>query len=173
MGFFRNKGFFGKTGAQNGPEEVSVAKEINRIKMFGLRDVIICLLVVGFFMLTKNSFNLGGYAGILPTLEETRFGITDLAGKDHFFTYKDADSIELFDDLKSFDKGELVEGTEKRTVTSGTFRNSEFGEYELHVQTKLHNYIVVHDANGVLVFNVESDDTTKQLYDYFIEQRNA
>ena len=89
MGFFRNKGLFGKTGAQGGPEEVSVAKEIDRIKMFGLRDVIICLLVVGFFMLTKNSFNLGGYAGILPTLEETRFGITDLAGKDHFFTYKD------------------------------------------------------------------------------------
>ena len=38
MGFFRNKGFFGKTGAQNGPEEVSVAKEINLL--FG--DPTIC-----------------------------------------------------------------------------------------------------------------------------------
>ena len=33
MGFFRDKGFFGKTGAQNGAEEDSIAKEIRRINV--------------------------------------------------------------------------------------------------------------------------------------------
>ena len=167
-------GLFNK-GTQPPPEATSVSYELKRMKMFGWRDVIVCLLIVAVFLLTKDKFGfgLGSYGGLVPILEETRFGITDLAGEDHFFSYKDADSIEMFSDLKSFDKGELVEGTEKRGVISGTYRNSEFGEYQLHVQTKLNNYIVVHDASGVLVFNVESDETTSQLYDVFIEQRNA
>ena len=166
-------GLFNKLFPGNAPEETTVAAEMRRNKFFGWRDVIVCLLIVGFFLLTKNSLGLGNYGGLTPVLEETRFGITDLNGETHFFSYRDADSIELRDDLKSFDRGEMLDGKENRSVISGTFRNSEFGEYELHVLTKLHNYIVVHDANGVLVFNVESDDTTKQLYDYFIEQRNA
>lgn len=164
-------GFFNRT--QDGPEEVSVAREMDRMKRNGIRDVIICVVIVVVFLLTKNNLGLGSYGGMVPTLEETRFGITDLAGVEHFFTYKDADSIELFNDLKSFDRGELVEGTERRGVTSGTFRNSAFGEYQLHVMNKLDSYIVVRDANGVLVFNVESDETTVQLYEYFVEQHNA
>ncbi len=167
-------GFFDKAEAKP-VEGTSVAQELKRAKMFGWRDVIVCVLIVGFFLLTRNSFGLGlgNYGGMAPVLEETRFGITALDGTTHFFTYADADSIELFDDLKSFDRGEEVEAKQNRQVTSGTYRNSEFGEYQLHVQNKLSNYIVVHDAGGVLVFNLESNETTKSLYEYFMEQRAA
>ena len=158
------------------PEGVSVQQEIKRARNIGWRDVVICLLIVGFFLLTKDRFNLGvglgGYGGLAPVLEETRFGITGLDGNTHFFTYVDADSIELHDDLQSFDRGEKVEGKENRQTVSGTYRNSEFGEYQLHIQTKLHNYIVVHAPDGVIVFNLESDDTTKELHRYFHELRD-
>ncbi len=156
------------------PEGTSVSEELKRSKMFGWRDVIICLVIVAVFLISRNGFGLGlgSYGGLAPVLEETRFGITGLDGVTHFFTYADADSIELYEDLKSFDFGEKVEGQENRQVRSGTYRNSEFGEYQLHVQTKLHNYVVVHAPDGVLVFNLESDDTTKELYKYFISLRD-
>ncbi len=166
-------GLFNKLFPGNAPEETTVAAEMRRNKFFGWRDVIVCLLIVGFFLLTKNSLGLGNYGGLTPVLEETRFGITDLNGETHFFSYRDADSIELRDDLKSFDKGEMLDGKENRQVISGTFRNSEFGEYQLHIQKKLNNYIVVRDANGVLVFSIESDETTRLLYENFMEQRSA
>ncbi len=165
-------GLFNKLSAR-APDETSVQYELKRNKRFAWRDVIICLLIVGFFLLTKNSFGLGSYGGFSPELEETRFGITDLEGTTHFFTYSDAESIELCDGLKSFDKGEQLSGTSNNRVCSGTYRNAAFGEYQLHVQMKVDKYIVVHDASGVLVFNLESDDTTSRLYEYFMERRGA
>ena len=166
-------GFFDKLQEDRPHDTTTVQQEMRRNKFFGWRDVIVCLLIVGVFLIfrdkTGSFLGLGG--GLDPVLEETRFGITDAEGVTHFFGYAEADSIELFSDLKSFDKGEQVDGTATRSLCSGTWRNSEFGEYELHVQTKLKTYIVVHDAGGVLVFNLESDETTRSLYDYFIEQR--
>lgn len=169
-------GFFDKMNEDRPPEATTVQQEMKRNKFFGWRDVVVCLLIVGVFLIfrdkTGSFLGLGG-AGLEPVLEETRFGITDTEGKTHFFGYAEAESIELFSDLKSFDKGEQVDGTATRSLCSGTWRNSAFGEYQLHVQTKLKNYIVVHDAGGVLVFNFESDETTRSLYDYFMEHRDG
>ena len=158
---------------QRPPDATTVQQELKRNKFFGWRDVIVCLLIVGFFLLTKNSLGvgLGSYGGMEPVLEETRFGVTDLDGTTHFFNYTDADSIELRDDLKHFDRGEMIDGQENRRVCSGTYRNSEFGEYQLHIQTKLNQYIVVRAPDGVLVIALESDETTRSLYEYFMEQR--
>ena len=164
-------GLFNKLFPGNSEQETTVAAEMRRNRFFRLRDVIVFLLIIGFFLLARNSLGLGNFGGLTPVLEETRFGITDLNGETHFFTYRDAESIELRDDLKNFDQGEMVDGKENRQVLSGTFRNSEFGEYQLHIEKKLNNYIVVHDANGVLVFNIESDETTKILYENLMEQR--
>jgi len=166
-------GFFNKTDGEM-QESVSVERELKRAKMFGWRDVIICLLIVGFFLLTKNTFKgFSGYGGFSPVLEETQFGIVGLDGETHTFVYAEADSIELRSDLKTFDKGVKVSGDETRRACSGVYRNAEFGDYQLHILSNLKNYIVVHNADGVLVFNIESDDTTKALYEYFMEQLNG
>ena len=168
-------GFFNKL-PDRPPEGLSVEQEIKRARTIGWRDVVICLLIVGFFLLTKDRFNLGvglgNYGGMSPVLEATRFGITGLDGETHFFTYVDAESIELRDDLQSFDRGEKIEGQENRQTVSGLYRNSEFGEYQLHIQVKLHYYIVVHAPDGVIVFNLESDETTKELHRYTNELRS-
>ena len=152
------------------PETASVMEEIKRDRRFGLRDIIVCLLIVGFFLLTKNGLGLG----LTPVLEETRFGVTGVDGTTHFFTYSEVESIELRSDLSNFlqnEKGTLVEGKDQKRVCSGLFHNDAFGDYQLHVQTQLHNFIIVHAPDGVLVFALESDETTKSLYEYFMEQR--
>ena len=167
-------GFFDRQNTEETQESVSVERELKRNKMIGWRDVIICLLIVGFFLLTKNSFKgFSGYGGFSPVLEETQFGIVGLDGETHTFVYAEADSIELRSDLKTFQKGQKISGEETRRACSGVYRNEEFGEYQLHVLSKLNNYIVVRDADGVLVFNIEADETTKALYDYFMEQRDG
>ena len=170
-------GFFNRA-VQEPPEGYSVEQEIKRSRFFGWRDVVICLLIVGVFLLFRNTSlgqRFGNYGGLSPVLEETQFGITGLDGVTHTFVYADSD-IELYEGLKDFlatQKGELVEGQETRQVLSGTYRNDAFGEYQLHVQTKLSSYIVVRNADGVLVFNLESNDTTQELYRYFMELREA
>ena len=156
------------------PETASVMEEIKRDRRFGLRDIIVCLLIVGFFLLTKNGLGLGlgGYGGLAPVLEETRFGVTGVDGTTHFFTYSEVESIELRSDLSDFlrnEKGTLVEGKDQKRVCSGLFHNDAFGDYQLHVQTQLHNFIIVHAPEGVLVFALESDETTQSLYEYFVE----
>ncbi len=156
------------------PEATSVEQEMKRNRFFGWRDVIVCLLIVGFFLLTKNGLGLGlgGYGGLAPVLEETRFGVTGMDGTTHFFTYSEVESIELRSDLSNFlqnEKGTLVEGKDQKRVCSGLFHNDAFGDYQLHVQTQLHNFIIVHAPDGVLVFALESDETTQSLYEHFIE----
>ena len=167
-------GFFHQTPEQP-PEGTSVEREIKRSRFIGWRDVVICLLIVGFFLLTKNSFGIAdSYGGFRPVLEEKQFGITGLDGVTHSFVYVDSET-ELHDDLKDFlanRKGEKLEGTETKRACSGTYHNDEYGDYQLHVQSKLKTYIVVRNADGVIVFNLESDDTTKELHRYMNELRD-
>ena len=175
-------GFMDRKPEEQIPESTSVERELKRAKFFGWRDVVVCLLIVGAFLLIrntelgktlgKNGFG-GGYDGLSPVLEETQFGITGLDGVTHTFVYVDSD-MELREGLKDFldrEKGERVAGEETKRVCSGLYHNEAFGDYQLHVQTRLNNYIVVHTGDGVIVFNLESDETTKELYKYFTQCR--
>ena len=173
-------GFFDRNTEQV-PEGTSVEQELKRARIFGWRDVVICLAIVGVFLLAKDwlndnfGFTFGdSYDGLAPVLEETQFGIKGLDGVAHTFVYVDSD-ITLHEGLKDYlntEKGEIVEAQETRKVCSGVYHNALYGDYQLHVQTKLDKYIVVQNADGVIVFNLESDDTTRELYNYFMELRD-
>jgi len=47
----------------------------------------------------------------------------------------------------------------------GTFSNKEFGTYKLAVCTKPKKFIVVRHAKGILVFNMETVETTLMMYE--------
>lgn len=163
------------------PEATTVEQELKRSRAFGWRDIIVCLAIVGVFLLAKDwlnenfGFTFGdSYDGLAPVLEETRFGITGLDGVTHTFVYVDSD-ITLHEDLKDYlstRKGEIVEAQETRKVCSGVYHNEEFGDYQLHVQTRYDNYILVKNADGVILFNLESNDTTRELYNYMMQLRD-
>jgi len=173
-------GFFDRNTEQV-PEGTSVEQELKRARAFGWRDIIICLAIVGVFLLSKDwlSENFGftfgdSYDGLAPVLEETQFGIKGLDGEAHTFVYVDSD-ITLHEGLKDYlntQKGEIVEAQETRKVDSGVYHNDAYGDYQLHVQTKLDKYIVVKNADGVIVFNLESNDTTQELYNYMMQLRD-
>ena len=51
-------------------------------------------------------------------------------------------------------------------ISSGKFRNDEFGNYKLAVHNSVDACIVVHRTNGeVTVFNMQDDGSTREFYD--------
>lgn len=150
-------------------EQTTVEQELQRSKKTGRRDVIICFVIIILFLLFKNSLGLGQ---ISPILGDEEFGIIGIDGETRSFRYDSIASIELREDISSFKHGELVNGTENKRCWSGVFHNSEFGEYELHVDPRNSKYIVVQNPDGVIVFNIEAPETTQSLYDFILDEMN-
>lgn len=76
--------------------------------------------------------------------------------------YEDIDSIELRDDVSY---GVRVGGLGNANYLTGNFKNDEFGKYRLAVHTSTDVCIVVHTAEKVVVFNLGSDEETKEFHD--------
>lgn len=161
MGHFENAG-----AQESGP---SVQQEMKRAKRTGWRDVIICLIIIVVALLYQESRDTRGISLRLST-EETQVTVVGVDGTEHTLVFSQLESVELFTELEEFDRGEQLSGEATKTLTSGQFRNDAYGEYALHVMNKLHNYVVARGADGVLVFNFESDESTKAIYDYICEK---
>jgi len=154
-------GLFGMNrGAQN--ESTSVEREYKRAKIAGWRDTIICALVIVAVIFAKDALVGAEFA---PVLDETQFSIMLPSGDRRTIVFDELQRVEYRQGLESFDRGELLSGEEARRCFNGVYKNAEFGEYELYVMTKLDSFIVAHLPDGIVLFNIESDDTTRLLYD--------
>ncbi len=161
-------GFFGSKREAE-PESTSVQKEYQRAKMTGWRDTIICALVIVAVILAKDAIVGGDFS---PVLGETEFSIMLPSGEQRTIVYEELESLE-YREIDSIDRGELVEGEEGRRCWSGVYHNEEYGEYEMYVLSRLDTCIVAHTTDRVYVFNMESDDTTKILYDFLLDESQA
>lgn len=79
--------------------------------------------------------------------------------------YEEIESIELI----SFpDPGEKVDGGSSRSYYWGTWKNEEYGEYQLYVSKKSPSAILVRNVSGdVVIFNQGDDDTTVNTFKLF------
>ncbi len=75
--------------------------------------------------------------------------------------YSDITLVELRENV---DYGSRIGGYGGADYLSGKFRNDEFGKYTLAVKRSVSESIVVHHANGVLVFNLESNEATEAFH---------
>ena len=84
------------------------------------------------------------------------------ASKDYgFIIYMDnLTDIEL---RSEFDPGQTESGTDGR-YRFGQWKNGEFGEYELCIDTKISNYIVAQTEDTVYVFNYHNSSDTTQFF---------
>lgn len=64
----------------------------------------------------------------------------------------------------SFDNGRRVGGFGGTDISSGNFQNDEFGRYTLASYNSVPGHIVVHYSGGVLVFNLDSEEKTVQMF---------
>jgi len=78
-------------------------------------------------------------------------------------SFDDITSIEL---RENFDKGSRSFGLGGVKISSGTFKNEEFGLYRLCVYNNVKSYIIISCGQKTIVFNVKTAEETKELYDY-------
>lgn len=61
---------------------------------------------------------------------------------------------------------EAVPGGRDGKISSGTFTNDEFGAYRLYLHNRVRCAVVVrHGADETTVFNGETEEKTKEVYE--------
>jgi len=83
-------------------------------------------------------------------------------GEDITVEYSKIEGIEYRD---SMDVGVRVLGFGSPTISVGTFKNDEFGSYTCYANMQTDNCIVLTVEGKTLLFNAESEEKTKVLYD--------
>ncbi|MCL2607356.1 MAG: PH domain-containing protein [Methanomassiliicoccaceae archaeon] len=132
--------------------------EDNRIKrnvflFIGLSSLILIpILIIAFF--------LAGTGSVAVTMDDERLHV-DAPMVDRTISYDDIISVELRYD---FDPGTRVGGFGGNYISSGNFRNSEFGTYTLAIYHDVRAYIVINDGHRILVFNQNSVDRTVEIF---------
>lgn len=151
-------GLSGKVGAVISPDESEKAAKGHRtmrnfMVAFIIMAVAIVIAVVALAM-------AGGHVDV--SMDEDGLEV-DATMMHEDIQYCDISHIELRNDL---DYGVRVGGFGGSDISSGNFRNDEFGSYRLAVHNDVHSFIVVHRTDGsVVVFNLENEESTESFFE--------
>lgn len=78
------------------------------------------------------------------------------------FTYSEIDELEYDPD---FDKGDRMGGYGTPTISSGKYKNAQFGTYRLASYTKVDPCVWIKYHGSYYAFNQATDDETRDLYE--------
>lgn len=124
------------------------------IKLTIIAVVVTVAILIGVFLFL-------GSGNVNATLMDDRLRI-EAPMVDEFIELGDIIEVEWRD---SFDAGQRVGGFGGTEVSSGNFRNDDFGRYTLASYNSIPGHIVVHYSGGVLAFNLDSEEKTVQMYE--------
>lgn len=99
---------------------------------------------------------------ISVTFQETDFRITASYAEDLTIRYEDVDSVEY---RESFSVGFREIGFASARLSTGTFKNEEFGRYTLYAYAQGEGAVVLKKGDDVLVFVGKTLEETKAIYD--------
>ena len=151
-------GLSGKAGAVISPDESEKAAKGHRtMRNFMVAFIIVAVaIVIAVVALTMA----GGHVDV--SMDEDGLEV-DATRMHEDIQYSDISHIELRNDL---DYGVRVGGFGGSDISSGNFRNDEFGSYRLAVHNDVHSFIVVHRTDGsVVVFNLENEESTESFFE--------
>lgn len=144
------------------PVEESAADQ-NRTQKYqrgSLIFTLVMLAVVGFFLFT-------GDVQVARTAEGWHISATYWGNMTVAY-----DGIAAVEYAEDFDSGSRVNGYGGFKVELGQFQNSTFGEYRLYSYTGCKSAVIIHTADGVVVVNAATEETTKALYQEIAESVN-
>ena len=151
-------GLSGKVGAVISPDESEKAAKGHRtMRNFMVAFIIMAVaIVIAVVALTMT----GGHVDV--SMDEDGLEV-DATMMHEDIQYSDISHIELRDYL---DYGVRVGGFGGSDISSGNFRNDEFGSYRLAVHNDVHSFIIVHRTDGsVVVFNLENEESTESFFE--------
>lgn len=88
-------------------------------------------------------------------------------GPDEFSYSVPMEQVRKYELVKDLDYA--VVGEKEKGVVCGTYSNEELGEHVQCLYTAIPVCIAVHSPDGVILFNVESEETTERLYQALLE----
>ena len=110
-------------------------------------------------------YNVFGSNTLLLSLEGEAVTLTGPEGSSFSVPYSNIVSMELRED---FEPGTAVNGGLKNRICYGLWHNEELGDYQLFISDKINVVILLHTTAGeTLVFNYESEDTTRNFFDTY------
>lgn len=131
--------------------------------MFWINLAIVLVLIV---IVTVRSV-AGGGPHVDFILDEESLSFNGPGEFKVFVEFEDLTSVEFRDSL---DLGVCVSGGSDNGYTYGIWENEEFGEYTLHVLTKVDAYMILTEADGsTVVLNLENAQTTEAFSRNLIE----
>ena len=131
----------------------------------------ICLIVIVVLFLGYSIFFQK--PKIEAFMDDEAFGLVTLEDETIAFLLTDVESVELGDDLSTFDRGTPQSGTENSSCYSGIYINDALGEYQLHVNLNVEPYVIVRYTDSILVFNTTTADGTTELYNNLLNAVNS
>ena len=129
--------------------------------------LLVVLLIVGVTIFSL----VGGASNITLIIGEDSVTVGGLEERECVIAYSDVERTELLDELPAID--EKVNADERGKVISGTCKNSEYGEFELYVDQAINKCMLIETADTTLVFNLEGDSTTEQVFESLTEYITA
>ena len=115
------------------------------------------LIIVGFSIYRSQT----GADRELVMLSQEGMTLTGEDGRSISFLWTDIQDAEL---RKELDYGECAAGTDNGKEKSGIWINEEFGEYDLYVNPKVSESVVITLSNSrKVVVNIENNKTTESL----------
>lgn len=147
----------GRAGTVTSPDESEKAARSHRtIRNFMIAITVIAVaIVIAVVTLTMTA----GHVDV--SMDDDGIEI-DATMMHEDIPFSDISRIELRDSL---DYGARVGGFGGSEISSGNFRNSEFGNYRLAVHNDVGSFIVVHRNDGdVVAFNLNSVESTESFF---------
>ena len=130
-----------------------------RTRRILLTLLILALAIFFYGVFGRNTLllSLGDETVTLSGPEESSFSVP----------FSSIASMEL---RESFSPGAAVDGGVKNHIRYGLWHNDEWGDYQLFSSEKIEPVIVLYTEEGdVLVYNYESDKTTRSHYETFTD----
>ena len=129
----------------------------------GKKTIAAMLLIIVLF--TAFYLFRGDYT-LTPSFSEGVFTLDGPQGLVYTARYEDIVSLRFAQDMEL---GEQLSGGKNYGYLYGTYRSDELGEYMLCSMSKLHDYILVTDAQGAtLAFTADNNEATRNLYEAFL-----
>ena len=130
---------------------------------FRINMAIVLVLIV---IVTVRSLVSGG-SGVDFTLTEDSLSFSGPGEFEVSVEFKNLASVAFRENLEL---GDCITGGSEKGYTYGVWKNEEFGEYALHVLTKVQAYVILTEADGsTVVANFENARTTEDFSKNLIE----
>ena len=173
--FYDDDDIYYLTGERNPNQGMMQEKRVGigfTLNMDKKADVVVVAMVMLFvcgIVLFMLKFDLADIVlDIAPGADGRYYAAVEAAGDKSSFCIDEIENVELLEHYPSLHKNYGYDGT---VYYIGQFNADGYGQSEVHICLKTASAVVVQTKDKVYIFNDESEEGTKQMYELILKNR--